>query len=95
MKDLTCRHGKSDNRSMTTPSQSAFGLSLDVSSFITKCSSAQDARRLPSGAIVGDRNGGLTFTDDVASVLESRSLSGWMEVEPVPGEPWTIIVLNR
>ena len=80
---------------MTTPSQSALALGLDVSSFITKCPSPQDARRLPPGAVVGDRNGGLTFSDDVASVLESRSLSGWMEVEAVPGELWTIIVLNR
>lgn len=80
---------------MTIPGNRAFALGLDSTSFVTKCSSPAEARALPPGAIVGDRNGGLTFPDDVASVLEGRSISGWLEVEPAPGEQWTIIVLNR
>jgi hypothetical protein len=73
----------------------AFAMGLDTASFITCCKSQQEARTLPPGAIVGDTKGGLTFTDDVAAALESRSFGGWMEIEPVPGERWTIIVLNR
>jgi len=80
---------------MAAAGNRAFAVQLDPSSFVTKCSSTKEARQLPRGAVVGDRNGGLTFTDEVASVLESRSHSGWLEVETSPGDRWTIIVLNR
>lgn len=73
----------------------AFALGLDMSSVVREVKTAAEARGLPAGSIVGDQHGGLTFTDDVAAVLESRSLSGWQEIEPAPGENWTIIVLNR
>ncbi len=39
--------------------------------------------------------GGLTFTDDVAAVLESRSYGGWQEIELSESERWTVITLNR
>lgn len=78
-----------------TSTSSAFALQLDASSFITKCCTVQDARALPPGSIVGDLHGGLTFTDDVAAALESRSLGGWQEIEPVVGQRWTIIALTH
>jgi hypothetical protein len=80
---------------MAATGERAFAVRLDPTSFVTKCASQEEARSLPSGAVVGDRNGGLTFTDVVASVLESRSHSGWLEVETSTGDRWTIIVLNR
>jgi hypothetical protein len=55
----------------------------------------EEARALPPGSIIGDRHGGLTFTDDVSAVLESRSLGGWQEIEPVAGQRWTIIVISH
>lgn len=88
---------------MTTRSQTPSGAGiadsgvapqLDVSSFITRCATVEEARALPSGSIVGDLHGGLTFTDDVSAALESRSLGGWQEIEPVAGQRWTIIVLT-
>jgi hypothetical protein len=51
-------------------------------------------RSLPPGAIVGDMHGGLTFPDDIAAALEARSIAGWHDIEPAPGERWTVIVLN-
>ncbi|HWQ54407.1 MAG TPA: hypothetical protein VN442_12030 [Bryobacteraceae bacterium] len=77
-----------------TGTNSGFALQLDSSSFVTKCCTVEHARALPPGSIVGDMHGGLTFTDDVAAALESRSLGGWQDIEPVPGERWTIIVLT-
>ena len=75
--------------------QPAFTLGLNMSNVITVVASAEDARALPPGAVVGDPHGGLTFSDVVASALETRSLGGWQEIEPSPGERWTIIVLDR
>ncbi len=75
-------------------SQSAFGVQLDGSSIVTRCVSADEARALAPGTIVGDLHGGLTFTDEVAAVLEARSLGGWQEIELPSGERWTLILLN-
>jgi hypothetical protein len=69
-------------------------MGLDTSSIVRACN-LEEARMLPPGAIVGDTCGGLTFTDDVAAVLEARSFGGWQELEVFPGERWTIIVLNH
>lgn len=74
----------------------AFALGLDMSSVITRIETAEQARALPAGSVVGDTCGGVTFSDAIAAVLESRSVRGWYEVEPAPGEDrWTVIVLNR
>jgi crotonobetainyl-CoA:carnitine CoA-transferase CaiB-like acyl-CoA transferase len=73
----------------------AFGVAIDTSSIVTKLSGVREARALPPGAIVGDLHGGLTFTDAVASALESRSSGGWQELQTPSGEIWTIILLNR
>ncbi len=70
-------------------------VALDTSGIIQKVASVQEARLLPRGAIVGDRHGGLTFTDAVAAILESRSLSGWRELASPTGEIWTVIVVDR
>ncbi len=80
---------------MPTGTSSGLALRLDASSFVTRCATVEEARALPSGAIVGDLHGGLTFTDDVAAALEARSLGGWQEIEPEPGRRWTIIVLTH
>lgn len=69
-------------------------MQLDASSFVTKCTTVEEARALPAGSIVGDLHGGLTFTDEVSAVLESRSLGGWQDIEPEAGQRWTIIVLT-
>jgi hypothetical protein len=74
---------------------SAFALSLDVSCIIQKVTCVKEARALPRGSVVGDVHGGLTFTDAVANVLESRSAGGWREWKSTGGETWTIILLNR
>lgn len=76
-------------------SHAAFGVQMDVSSFVTRCATPEEARALGVGSIVGDLHGGLTFTDDVAAVLEGRSLGGWQEIEISTGERWTIILLNH
>jgi hypothetical protein len=70
-------------------------LALDTASIVTKLASVKEARGLPSGSIVGDLHGGLTFTDAVAATLESRSSGGWREIQASSGEIWTIIILNR
>jgi hypothetical protein len=75
--------------------RSAFALGVETSSIITRVSSPLEARTLPCGSVVGDLHGGLTFTDAVASALESRSPGGWQEIQTPGGERWTIIVLNR
>jgi hypothetical protein len=62
---------------------------------IIKCvASPDEARALPPGSVVGDLYGGVTFSDAVAHVLESRSLRGWREVA-IADVSWTIIQLNR
>jgi crotonobetainyl-CoA:carnitine CoA-transferase CaiB-like acyl-CoA transferase len=73
----------------------AFGIALDTSSIVCKLGSVKEARALPPGAVVGDLHGGLTFTDAVASALETRSTGGWQEYQAPSGEIWTIIILNR
>lgn len=73
---------------------SAFAMGLDTSS-IVRALTLEEARTLTPGSVVGDTHGGLTFSDDVAAVLEARSLGGWQEIELAPGERWTIIVLNH
>ena len=61
---------------------------------ITTVANINAARALPKGAVVGDLHGGLTFTDAVAAVLESRSPVGWQEAQ-IDGASWTVIVLDR
>lgn len=73
----------------------ASAMRLDKSAIVTKISTVKEARALPGGAVAGDRHGGLTFSDAIAAVLESRSMGGWQEVQLAEGEVWTIIVLNR
>ena len=70
-------------------------LGIDSSSIVSKLTGVREARALPSGSIVGDLHGGLTFTDAVAAALEARSSGGWQEVQMPQGEIWTIIILNR
>ena len=52
------------------------------------------AQALPNGSVVGDQYGGVTFSDAVAGVLESRSPGGWQEAQ-IAGENWTVIVLGH
>ncbi len=67
-----------------------------MSIVIRSISNVQEARSLPRGSVVGDLHGGVTFTDQIAAALESRSRIGWREVEPVPGgDRWTVIFLDR
>lgn len=73
----------------------AFALSVDASSIITKIATVKEARALPSGSVVGDLHGGLTFTDAVAAALEARSTGGWQEMQSPEGTVWTIIIVNR
>jgi hypothetical protein len=87
MQSLDSASGVSGNR--------ALALALDTASIVTKLVSVKEARDLPSGSIVGDLHGGLTFTDAVAAALESRSSGGWREIQASSGEIWTIIILNR
>ena len=61
---------------------------------IREVPTAETARKLPRGCIVGDRHGGVTFTDAVSTILQARSRRGWKEVE-LSGELWTVIVLDR
>lgn len=68
---------------------------LDISAIVAKISNVKEARALPAGSVVGDRHGGLTFTDAIAAALEARSTSGWQEAPGPGGEIWTVIVLNR
>ena len=70
-------------------------VAVDEESIITQLSNTRDAKSLPAGSIVGDVHGGLTFTDAVAAILESRSAGGWYEIQTPAGKVWTIIALNR
>jgi hypothetical protein len=74
---------------------SAAGLGVDTSHIITQLASVKEARALPCGAVVGDLQGGLTFSDAVAAALEARSLGGWREVHTPACETWTIIVMDK
>jgi hypothetical protein len=73
----------------------AAGLGVDTSHIITQLASVKEARTLPVGSVVGDLQGGLTFSDAVAAALEARSLSGWREVHTTACETWTIIVMDK
>ncbi len=70
-------------------------IAFDAAGIIQKIGSVKEAAALARGTVVGDRHGGLTFTDAVAAALESRSHGGWQEVVTPSGETWTVIVLNR
>ena len=61
---------------------------------IRTVSTPAEARALPRGAVVGDLNGGVTFSDAVAEILERRSVHGWREVA-IEQTSWTVIQLNR
>jgi hypothetical protein len=74
---------------------SGMALAIDLESIVTKLAGVREARNLPSGSIVGDLHGGLTFTDAVAAALESRSSGGWREIQATTGQIWTIIIVNR
>ena len=76
-------------------SSPAAGLGIDTSNIITQLASVKEARALPSGSVVGDLHGGLTFTDAVAAALEARSRGGWREIRTPACETWTVIVLDR
>jgi hypothetical protein len=67
---------------------------LDLSVIITQVKTVQDARKLPVGTVVGDKHGGVTFSDVVAAELEKRSHSGWNDIAAT-NDRWTVIFLNR
>jgi hypothetical protein len=67
---------------------------LDFSKVVTHVSDVSEARSLPCGITIGDTCGGRSFNDNVAFVLENRSLGGWREVEQ-DQQRWTVIVLTR
>ncbi len=67
---------------------------LQAQPIITSVPTIEAARSLPICSVVGDMYGGLTFSDAVAAVLESRCAEGWREAT-VEGKSWTIIVLHR
>jgi len=56
--------------------------------------SVETARTLPIGSVVGDHHGGVTFTDPVATILESVAYYGWEEIE-IDAERWAVIVVDR
>jgi hypothetical protein len=87
--------GQFTNAGAVAARQQALPLRQDMPNVITVVRSVEAARSLPSGSVVGDVHGGLTFSDAVASALEARSHGGWHEMEFSPGAIWTIIVLNR
>lgn len=67
---------------------------LDFRSIVTHVDDASQAMALPKGAVVGDTYGGRSFNDNIAAVLENRSLAGWWEA--VDGQHcWTLICLTR
>jgi hypothetical protein len=77
-------------------SGSGAGMQIDLSVIITNVKTADDARALPAGTVVGDTHGGVTFSDAVASELEKRSHTGWCDVfSPADQARWTVILLNR
>ncbi|MBV9507799.1 MAG: hypothetical protein JO323_22645 [Acidobacteriia bacterium] len=69
--------------------------SFDPNVIVRTVRSAEEARSLPSGSIIGDLYGGLTFTDAVSAALEARSICGWREFRTLSGDIWTIIILDR
>ena len=78
---------------LITPTGAA--AAIDPAAIVTQIPGLNEANTLPSGSVVGDLHGGLTFSDSIAAVLEHRSNSGWKEVQMNDGQIWTIIVLDR
>jgi len=75
--------------------RAALAAAFDVSTIIRQLDSVKEARALPCGSVVGDLQGGLTFSDAIAAALEARSAGGWREVVTSSCETWTIIVVDR
>lgn len=71
------------------------GRAVDTTAIVTQVKTVQEARKLPVGSIVGDRHGGVTFTDAVAAELEKRSWSGWYDLTGTNDCRWTVIIVNR
>lgn len=61
---------------------------------VTSVPTVCDAKALPRGVAVGDQHGGCTFSDNVAVVLEARSIYGWQDVG-IGADQWTVIVIDR
>ena len=101
LKSLHLEGVREDNRDMLTSGTNvpatpqAAGIGIDLSNLITRIASVKDARELPMGSVIGDLQGGLTFTDAVAAALEARSDGGWREVQSSQCETWTVIVMDR
>jgi len=68
---------------------------LNTSNIIRSLSSVREARSLDVGSVVGDFQGGLSFTDAVAAALESRAAEGWREKKGDDDMVWTYIVVTR
>ena len=75
--------------------RAAAATAFDMTSIIQQLGSVKEARALPCGSVVGDLQGGLTFSDAVAAALEARSAGGWREVVTTSCETWTVIVVDR
>ena len=73
----------------------AYALGIDPSNITTRVATVKEARALPCGSVVGDLQGGLSFSDSVAAALEARSTSGWQEMQTPTKETWTVIILDR
>lgn len=73
----------------------AYALGIDPSNITTRVATVKEARALPAGSVVGDLQGGLSFSDSVAAALEARSTGGWQEMQTPNKETWTVIVLDR
>lgn len=69
-------------------------MQLDLSAVVTRVPTIAEARALPVGSVVGDKHGGVTFSDAVASILERRSNGGWCDV-PSDDQRWTVILISR
>jgi hypothetical protein len=67
---------------------------VDFTKVVTNINDPSEALALPCGVVVGDTYGGRSFNDNVAAILESRSIAGWHEVQVGP-KRWTCIVLAR
>ncbi len=61
---------------------------------VTTIENESQAWDLPQGCLVGDTCGGRSFSDNIASVLEQRSYSGWRDIKLGPVR-WTVILLAR
>jgi hypothetical protein len=82
------------NLSGVPENPAGYAQALDIHAILTKVASVTEARALPAGSLVGDRDGGLTFPDAVAAALEIRSSQGWREFHAGGGETWTVILLD-